>query len=137
MTASTPAGQGRGAAASWLRLPADPAAVSRARAWAAQLCRQWDAGGMCDDTTLLVSELVSNAILHAGTELVVELASADEMILIAVTDGSTRPARLRTSAPLSDAGRGLLLVDALSTRWGVTAWPTGKRVWAELHTNRS
>ena len=131
-----PAEHAPGGMASSLRLPAEPAAVSRARAWAAQLCQQWNAGDVCDDAALLVSELVNNAILHAGTELLVELSRAGNTILIAVTDGSTRPVRLRTSAPQAKAGRGLLLVDALSTRWGVTAWPTGKRVWAELHSDR-
>ena len=127
----------RAAAASSLHLPADAAAVSRARAWAAELCQHWKAGDVCDDAALLVSELVSNAIQHAGTAMLIELGIAGNTILIAVTDGSTRPARLRTSTPLAEAGRGLLLVDALSTRWGVTAWPTGKRVWAELHSDRA
>jgi anti-sigma regulatory factor (Ser/Thr protein kinase) len=132
-----PSGLGSGGAASSLRLPADAAAVSRARAWAVQLCRQWNAGDVCDDAALLVNELVSNAILHAGTELFVELSIAGNAILIAVTDGSNKPARPRTRTSLAEAGRGLLLVDALSTRWGVTAWPTGKRVWAELHSDRA
>jgi anti-sigma regulatory factor (Ser/Thr protein kinase) len=137
VTASTPAGHGSAGSVSSLRLPADAAAVSWARGWAPQLCQQWNAGDVCDDAALLLSELVSNSILHAGTELLVELSNADNTILIAVTDGSTRPARLRPSAPLAEAGRGLMLVDALSTRWGVTAWPTGKRVWAELHSDRA
>ena len=135
MTASVSAGPGSGGAKSSLRLPADPAAVRKARTWAAGLCGQWNAGDVCDDAALLVSELVSNAIRHAGTEMLVELSIAGSVVLIAVTDGSTRPVRARTSTPMNEAGRGLLMVDALSTRWGVTAWPTGKRVWAELHSN--
>ena len=116
-----------------LRLAPDPAAVRTARCWAAKQCGQWKAGDRGGDAVLLVSELVSNAILHAGTDLLVEFKTAGKTIMIAVTDGSPQLVRGPPAAPLDEGGRGLLLVDALATRWGVTAWPSGKRVWAELH----
>lgn len=101
------------------------------------LCRQWHVGELCDDAALLVSELVSNGIRHAGTDLLVELRAVGSGIVVAVSDGSTRPVRARAAAPLDEGGHGLLLVDALSTHWGVTARPSGKRVWAELQANSS
>ena len=49
-----------------------------------------------------------------------------------VCDGSTRPLRPRAAVPTDEGGRGLVLVDALSNRYGVEAEEKGKRVWAEL-----
>jgi anti-sigma regulatory factor (Ser/Thr protein kinase) len=115
-----------------LCLPPDLAELRRARRWTAQVCRRWHAERLCDDAVLIVNELVSNAIRHAGTELLVELSGTETGVLITVTDQSTQPVRARAAAGRDEGGHGLLLVEALSSRWGVTAQPTGKRVWAEL-----
>jgi hypothetical protein len=79
------------------------------------------------------TSLVSNAIQPARTEVLVELIMIGGAILIVVSDGSTRQTRVRALSPLDEAGRGLVLVDALSTRWVAVAWLTGKQVWADLH----
>lgn len=115
-----------------LRLPPDAAELRHARTWTAQVCRRWHADRLCDDVVLVVNELVSNAIRHAGTELLVELSGAYGAVLVTVTDQSTEPVRARPAAGRDEGGHGLLLVEALSSRWGVTMLPFGKRVWAEL-----
>ena len=120
-----------------LRLLPELATARRARVWAAEVCRQWDCHAACEDVVLVVSELVTNAIRHAGTELLVELIRDERSILVEVTDQSTRPLRRRNGTGFDETGNGLVLVDAICTRWGVTAGPTGKRAWAELQAGTS
>ena len=90
--------------------------------------------GTCwaDEVTLLVSELASNAVRHAGTPFTVALQCDGEIVRVEVTDdddGLPVPQR-----PPVDAvtGRGLLIVEALATRWGVEPRSSGKTVWFEL-----
>ncbi len=65
---------------------------------------------------LVASELVSTAIRHAGTEAVVELAPVEQHgLLLVVSDGSTRPVRRCDLTLREEGGRGLFLVDTLST----------------------
>ncbi|WP_374955416.1 ATP-binding protein [Streptomyces sp. Ru72] len=117
-------------------LAAHPGAVARAR----QLTRARLAGwAVCEDTcdtaVLVVSELVTNAIVHtAGEHVVCELHAEDDLVRIAVRDegcapGEPRPARQR---PDEEHGRGLLLVAALCRAWGAQEAGPGLLVWAEL-----
>lgn len=115
-----------------LRLSPTPASAAPARSWVRDQLSHIPSLEQRDTAVLLVSELVTNAVRHAGTDLLVELSFLDEAVLLAVSDGSTRPAYPKNPALLAEGGRGLALVDALATRWGVTANPYGKRVWAEL-----
>jgi hypothetical protein len=89
----------------------------------------------CDTAALVVSELVTNAIVHtAGRRVVCELHDGDDLVRIAVRDegcGSGRPAAARRR-PEEEHGRGLLLVDALSHAWGAHEHGPGLLVWAEL-----
>ena len=87
-----------------------------------------------DTAELLTSELVTNALLHAGTDLTVHVegCQGDGSVRIAVDDGSDKAPQL--GDPSSDAlgGRGLPLVAILATRWGWEPLPVGKRVWFEV-----
>lgn len=115
-----------------LQLPADLASVSRARAFLLETFGSWGLGRLTDDGMLVVSELVTNAIRHAGTACTLELAADDSAVRIAVADeGSGSP----DPQPFSDTqshGRGLRIIGALSAAWGVDALPVGKIVWADL-----
>ena len=86
-----------------------------------------------DDLLLLVSELVTNAVVHAGSPAVVRLDADVERIKVAVADrdGEKAPAVVEPD-PLSSSGRGVLLVDRLAARWGVEPHREGKVVWFEL-----
>lgn len=89
--------------------------------------------GDVEAAVLLASELVSNAAQHAGggTELTVRVNGP--MLRVEASDRSSRRPRLRVPDPLDDAGRGLLLVDVLSSDWGVRdRIDGGKTVWFEL-----
>ncbi len=86
-----------------------------------------------DDVALVVTELVTNSLVHARANTVpVRLELEGDHAVVSVDDASaTAPAR--ASAGREDEhGRGLLVLDALCTRWGCTRLPAGKRTWCEL-----
>jgi anti-sigma regulatory factor (Ser/Thr protein kinase) len=87
-----------------------------------------------DTATLLVSEVVTNAILHARTTVRVTVEVADDLVRIAVRDGSPVQPRIHSFSATSATGRGLRLLDRLAKRWGVYADPAtgGKVVWFEV-----
>ncbi|MER7916134.1 MULTISPECIES: ATP-binding protein [unclassified Streptomyces] len=124
-------------------LPARPLAVGAARRVVRDLLTVWDVPeGVRDDVLLVVSELITNALVHAGgTRIGCRLHRAAERIRVEVTDeitgaaGTALPAA-RRPGPEDQHGRGLLLVEALSLGWGV-ALPSGRParvVWAELRS---
>jgi hypothetical protein len=92
----------------------------------------------CETATLVVSELVTNAIVHAAGERVVcELHDGDDLVRIAVRDEGCAPGEPHPSPqrPEEEHGRGLLLVAAVSRAWGAQDTGPGLLVWAELeHT---
>ena len=84
------------------------------------------------NAVLVVSELVTNSILHAGTALRIGVRQIDGVVRLEVGDQDRhRPAPKRYS-PDAGTGRGLQLVEALAVAWGVDAGPDGKTVWADV-----
>jgi hypothetical protein len=80
----------------------------------------------------VAAELAANAILHAGTPFRVSVRRFGPMVRIAMQDGATAlPAVLEPDAT-RPSGRGMLLIGAMSRRWGVEVTGDGKTVWAEL-----
>jgi anti-sigma regulatory factor (Ser/Thr protein kinase) len=78
----------------------------------------------------VVSEVVTNAIIHAGTPFSVSVLASESAIHVAVKDGSTiLPARRKHETV---QGRGLDIINAMADRWGVTRQLTGKTVWFEM-----
>lgn len=119
-------------------LPHSPASVPTARWHIGSFLRE--AGILTPaigDAVLVVSELLSNAILHArplpGARVLVAWALTDGCVEVAVSDGGslTRP-RPAQPSPSSIGGRGLAIVEHLSFRWGVRAGDVGTTVWAVL-----
>jgi anti-sigma regulatory factor (Ser/Thr protein kinase) len=108
-----------------------------ARAFVREVCRYWqlvvpDATVM-DRAVLVANELVTNAVVHARTEIRVRLELRGDRLHIAVRDGS--PGLLRVVAPdwQAEGGRGLRLVEQLARAWGVNRHPDGgKVVWCVL-----
>ncbi|MFJ2391160.1 ATP-binding protein [Streptomyces sp. NPDC087843] len=117
-------------------LAAHPASVAQAR----QLTRSRLAGwalsdDTCDTAVLVVSELVTNAILHSASRRVVcELHDNDDLVRIAVRDEGCAPGEPRPSAqrPDEERGRGLPLVAAMCRAWGAQDTGPGLLVWADL-----
>ncbi|GGZ33575.1 hypothetical protein GCM10010387_29690 [Streptomyces inusitatus] len=122
-------------------LPARVEYVSRARKLARDRLHCWGIGGDVHDTAMLVvSELVTNAVVHSGSHLIsCELLNGVERLRISVRDqgcAPTGPHVCHTKAA-EERGRGLLLVESLSSAWGAHAGHrgSGRTVWAELaHT---
>ena len=113
-------------------LPPRAASATRARELVTAQCASWGLESICDDVALVVTELVANAIRHAGTDIQISIAPIESGVRLEVRDGSTRPLRPRAALSSDEGGRGLLLVDALATRYGVEGEPGGKLVWVEL-----
>ncbi|MGV9816082.1 ATP-binding protein [Streptomyces cellulosae] len=111
--------------------PAQARRLTRARLTGWSVCED-----TCDTAALVVSELVTNAIVHtASSHVVCELHDGDDLLRIAVRDEGCAPGRPRANTrqqPEEEHGRGLLLVDALCHAWGALEHGPGLLVWAEL-----
>jgi anti-sigma regulatory factor (Ser/Thr protein kinase) len=116
-------------------LPADPTAPRRARTLLQSVVQEWDVDDdLYQDAAMVVTELVANAVDHAGTPSTVTVTLDDHELCVAVRDGRPDAApRPRPVDPTAPRGRGLQMVDALATSWGVTVHADGKTVWAVLH----
>jgi anti-anti-sigma factor len=130
-----------------LRLPPSPAAPATARRFVRETCRTWRlllddrddavsrsaAEELVERAELLTSELVTNALVHARTDVHLRLSLRDARLHIGVHDRTRRLLRLVRGDPEAEAGRGLLLVERLSRAWGVYRPPEGgKVVWCVL-----
>ncbi|WP_240135357.1 ATP-binding protein [Streptomyces sp. MUM 178J] len=112
------------------------------RELAAMWLRTWDAPREVAETvTQLVGELAANAAVHGrvpGRDFLITLHLADDDRILRIEATDTRTERLpetqrQAPAPDEESGRGLLIVDTLADRWGVTDGPVPRKtVWAEL-----
>ncbi|HTW08310.1 MAG TPA: MEDS domain-containing protein [Acidimicrobiales bacterium] len=94
---------------------------------------EWAAGQVIDDAALVVTELATNAVLHARSDFRVVIAAAPGSVRVSVSDQSSAAPDGRDFSLSGSSGRGLGLVAALSRRWGTThVHDGGKVVWAEL-----
>lgn len=120
-------------------LTPDRTAPAFARTLVRGLLTQW---GMTDEAAVdaacvVVTELVTNAVEHAGAAAPVTVAVEDDGALrLWVADTSAAVPEQRPADDADDGGRGLVLVEALGRRWGVEPWHSGKRVVVELHWDR-
>jgi serine/threonine-protein kinase RsbW len=96
----------------------------------------WGLRHLEETATLLVSELVGNAVRHARTGGS-RLEAAGAWLRIEVSDGDPRPPRPRVPSGLDESGFGFVLVEALADKWGVGETATGKAVWIELTTEQA
>ncbi|MFJ8165929.1 ATP-binding protein [Streptomyces sp. NPDC096136] len=110
-------------------------APSRARHDVTLCLRTWGLDTLIDDAQLIVTELVANAVQHTHTRRIgVSVTRHPDHVRIVVTDTSRTLPVPTPAGPEAEAGRGLHLVDQLTTRWGSKQFRTGKQVWAELTT---
>lgn len=115
-----------------LELPADLLAPGEARAVVRELLEQWGYRDLVHDATLVVSELVANAVEHADAASVVMVNRGEGGLRIEVRDqGAGIPAEQRGGGT-AERGRGLMIVSALASSWGVHTAELSKTVWVEL-----
>lgn len=111
-----------------------PSCVAGARGLVRAALGAWGLGELADDGALVVSELVGNAVRHARCrEIGVTVTrTGRDTVRIAVVDGCHAQPVRRPAGDEAVCGRGLLVVEALTVRWGTDRLAYGKRVWAEL-----
>ena len=112
-------------------LPPDPRTPREARRVLRQYLASLASGDVADAVVLAVSELVTNAVEHAGTRVELRAGTDGGCLRIEVADGSGDMPRNTEPRPDAVGGRGLHLVDQLADRWDVTTTATGKTVWFE------
>lgn len=123
-----------------LEIRPDPAEVGRARRWARSRLAGSGIGDeepLAETLILLVSELVTNAVVHTGCPAVLRLslpgaAAEASVVRLEVADASDRAPVPRCAGDEATGGRGLALVDGLADRWGWSVEGAGKRIWCEL-----
>ncbi|EMF51060.1 ATP-binding protein [Streptomyces bottropensis] len=124
-----------------LEIRPDPAEVGRARRWARSRLAGSGIGDdepLAETLILLVSELVTNAVVHTGRPAVLRLLlsalrdGAVGKVRLEVADTSACPPTPRCADGDETGGRGLALVEVLADRWGWSYEGVGKRIWCEL-----
>jgi anti-sigma regulatory factor (Ser/Thr protein kinase) len=124
-----------------VEIAATPEAPAQARSWLDGLAQLRSLGQVAFDVRLLVTELVSNSVRHAGLRpgdhVAVALDLSDTRLRVEVRDpGSGFDPSTRRREPDAEGGRGLLILDAIAHRWGL-AQPPGATVWFEIDLERS
>ena len=110
----------------------DPRALESARRFVADTLAAWDLIDLVDGALLVVSELATNAILHGASPFTVSLSHDGSGLRLVVGDRSSTPPRRRAPDLERHGGRGLHLVDTITSEWGCDRVDGGKLVWAEL-----
>ncbi|MFH9981637.1 SpoIIE family protein phosphatase [Streptomyces sp. NPDC017179] len=112
--------------------------VATARSFVRDTLQGWGFGDIVDDAVVLTSELVTNAVVHAGTAADVLCLRSDDGVRIEVSDRyperelPVQSSAVNMGSPDREGGRGLQLCAALAGRWGVEYTPTHKKVWFQL-----
>ena len=115
-----------------LRLPPKATSPARARRFVAETLAGWGAADG-DDAILVVSELVTNALLHARTAMTLTVVeTGTDSVYICVADGSTLQPQERHFSLESGTGRGLRLLQSIAAEWGVRNDDDGKTVWCRI-----
>ncbi|MFI5494259.1 SpoIIE family protein phosphatase [Actinoplanes sp. NPDC051859] len=142
---SVEAGGAAGALVRRVRLPNDRRTPAAARALVRSVLEETGLDALINEALLLTTELSTNAVVHAGTELDIEVSADPSGLTVTVTDFAPGPVEELAVGPRNDKsdigevaerGRGLLLVDHFASRWGTVHEGSGKGVWfrLEIHT---
>ena len=113
-------------------LPPEATSAGRARALLRRVLAGHDREDALDPAQLAMSEIVTNALVHAGTSMRLRILLAPQGLRVELADGSHRMPARRDFGPAAATGRGLLLVEELATRWGAYPVDEGKIVWFEF-----
>ncbi len=111
----------------------DMTAVRAVRRAVSDVVAQWSVRpALVDEACLVVSELVTNALVHGRSDALLRLTHDGPCLRIEVADEDTRLPVVAAPDPLSLSGRGLLLIASLVATWGAERTADGKVVWAEF-----
>jgi len=116
-----------------MRFPSSPTSAGEARRFVESVLEAGDLGHLAYAATMLVSELVANAVLHTGTPVEVVVSPESDGVRVEVHDGSPQLPIRKHYSTMSGTGRGLLLVERVASAWGSDRTDDGgKVVWFEL-----
>ena len=115
-----------------LEFESDPEMVVAARRFVRERLRAWEVSEHSDSAVLVASELVTNAVLHARTAVTLKVEVEGTTVRIEVFDENPRVPVMSPCPPDATSGRGLALVTAMATAWGIENRGDGKVVWAEI-----
>lgn len=115
-----------------LRLPAEVHSARDARAFVERTLASWDLVEVADTALLLVSEAVTNAVVHARSASELRLSLMGQRLRVEVSDWGGGDLQVREAHQEDVSGRGLALIEALSDLWGTARTEQGKIVWFEL-----
>lgn len=110
--------------------PPEASAVRAARRFVAEAAALDD--GLAADLELVASEIATNAVLHARTPFTVEVERHPHLVRVTVRDSSPAMPIPKEHGVEAPTGRGLHILDALVSRWGVEVVDPGKAVWFEI-----
>ncbi len=111
----------------------EPVSASAARRWSRGVTERWGAAAAADLVGLVVSELVTNAVVHGRGPVQVDLDLDENRVRVAVTDTGPGMVVMRRHDVAALGGRGLQIIEALAISWGSTSGPDrGKTVWATV-----
>jgi anti-sigma regulatory factor (Ser/Thr protein kinase) len=111
-----------------LTVPPTARSTTQARRFVLAALADWGLDDLCDTAALLTSELVTNSVLHARTDVEVTIARIDDGVAIEVSDGSRRAPVRRVQLDEATTGRGVELLEQLAAQWDVTLREDGKTV---------
>jgi anti-sigma regulatory factor (Ser/Thr protein kinase) len=115
-----------------LKLESDPSVVALAREFVRDRLEHWQATDQIEYAVLVATELVTNAVLHARTQIHLTVSVDESRVRVEVYDENTRLPTVAAIDPDATSGRGLALVAAVARSWGIEHHPHGKVVWAEI-----
>jgi CheY-like chemotaxis protein len=113
-------------------LKPETTAAGVARRFLDDYCVRWGCADALPRLRLVISELVTNALFHSGSECELRVRLSSGLLRIEVRDGGQGTPDLRDADDESEGGRGLLIVSSISQAWGVDSEADGKVVWSEV-----
>jgi anti-sigma regulatory factor (Ser/Thr protein kinase) len=117
-----------------VQLKADPTSARAARAFVRRHLRSADED-LRGSAELLASELVTNGMLHARSDMTLGVVARDTCVLLAVSDESTEVPAERSPSLSAEGGRGIALVSTIARCWGVASQRSGKIIWCLIDAN--
>ncbi len=114
------------------RLSPEAPSARQARRFVDETLRRWNCDDLLETVELLVSELVTNAVIHARSDVDVSVQLLSDRVRIEVCDQSSEGIRRRELTADGSSGRGIAMVESLALAWGVTTRRAGKAVWFEV-----
>jgi serine phosphatase RsbU (regulator of sigma subunit)/anti-sigma regulatory factor (Ser/Thr protein kinase) len=116
-----------------IELPALASSARRARRFIREFLELLEVpSAAIDDVELVATELVTNSVMHARSEVKLSIEYTDRRVRLRVEDRSQVRPVVRSAAPDAATGRGLFIVEQLASQWGVDLHRDGKTVWVEL-----